>query len=75
MKPAKAVLISRTPVTTSPIQTIIDVTPSGIFSSTNMITANRRNNNVIVVALICITPNFLFCFLFCCFRFTTGGFL
>ena len=52
MKPAKAALMSKTPVTTRPIQTIIEVTPSGIFSNTNMITANKRNNSIIVEGLI-----------------------
>ena len=56
MNPAKAVFTSNTPVTTKPIQTIIDVTPSGIFSSTNMITANRRNRRVIVEGLMCFPP-------------------
>ena len=59
MNPSKAVLTSRTPVTTRPIQTIMDVTPSGIFSSTNMITANRRNSSVIVDGLIA-TPSYFF---------------
>ena len=59
MNPAKAVLTSRTPVTTRPIQTIMDVTPSGIFSSTNMITANKRNSSVIVDGLIA-TPSYFF---------------
>ena len=35
-----------------PQQTIMDVTPSGIFSNTNMTTAKSRNNNVIVVGFI-----------------------
>ena len=52
INPAKAVFTSSTPVTTSPQQTIIDVTPNGIFSSTNMTTANRRNNSVMVDGLI-----------------------
>ena len=56
INPAKAVLTSSTPVTTSPIQTIIEVTPSGIFSSTNITTANRRKSNVIVDGLICFPP-------------------
>lgn len=38
------------------MHTIIDVTPSGIFSNTNMITANKRNNNVMVDGLICFPP-------------------
>ena len=50
MKPAKAVLTSSTPVTTRPIQTIMDVTPRGIFSNTNMTTAKRRKSRVIVAA-------------------------
>ena len=49
MNPANAVCQSNTPVTTSPTQTIIDVTPSGIFSSMNMMIANARNSNVIVI--------------------------
>jgi len=64
MNPAKAVFTSKTPVTTRPIQTIIDVTPSGIFSNTNMITANRRNRRVIVDGLICFPPFLCFCFSF-----------
>ena len=48
MNPENAVCQSNTPVTTSPTQTIIDVTPSGIFSSTKMI-SNARNSNVIVI--------------------------
>ena len=52
MNPANAVLTSKTPVTTNPQQTIMDVTPSGIFSNTNMTTAKSRNNNVIVVGFI-----------------------
>ena len=49
MNPENAVCQSNTPVTTSPTQTIIDVTPSGIFSSMNMMIANARNSNVIVI--------------------------
>jgi len=60
MKPEKAELISRTPVTTRPIQTIIEVTPSGIFSSTNITTANRRKSKVIVDGLIFSPPNIFF---------------
>ena len=52
INPANAVLTSKTPVTTSPQQTIMDVTPSGIFSNTNITTAKRRNSNVIVVGFI-----------------------
>ena len=63
MNPAKAVFTSKPPVTTRPIQTIIDVTPSGIFSNTNMITANRRNRRVIVDGLICFPPFLRFFFL------------
>ena len=48
MKPEKATFQSSTPVTTSPTHTIIDVSPNGIFSHTNIMTANNRNNNVIV---------------------------
>ena len=61
MNPANAVFTSNTPVTTRPQQTIIDVTPSGIFSNTNMITANRRNNRVIVVELIFFLLAFCYC--------------
>ena len=52
MKPEKAVWTSNTPVTTKPTQTIIDVTPSGIFSKTNMTTAKSKNKRVIVDGLI-----------------------
>ena len=62
MNPANAVFTSNTLVTTRPQQTIIDVTPSGIFSSTNMITANRRNKRVIVEELICFPPSLLLLF-------------
>jgi len=73
MNPAKAVFTSNTPVTTRPIQTIIDVTPSGIFSSTNMITAKRRNSSVIVDGLI-TTPShfFVLCFSVITRPFVTG---
>ena len=62
MNPANAVLTSSTPVTTSPQQTIIDVTPSGIFSNTNITTANARNNNVIVDGLISRPPSYYIVF-------------
>ena len=42
--------MSSTPVTTRPIQTIMDVTPRGIFSNTNMTTAKRRKSRVMVAA-------------------------
>ena len=48
MNPENAVFQSRTPVTTSPTQTIMDVSPNGIFSHMNITIANSRNNNVIV---------------------------
>ena len=52
INPANAVFMSSTPVTTSPMQTIMDVTPSGIFSQTNMTTANRRKRIVMVDGFI-----------------------
>jgi hypothetical protein len=52
INPLKASPTLRTPVTTRPTQTIMDVRPSGIFSVTNMIMANARNINVITVGLI-----------------------
>ena len=52
IKPANAVFAFRTPVTTRPTQTIMDVTPSGIFSITNITIANKRNRMVIVDGLI-----------------------
>ena len=55
--PANAVFQSSTPVTTRPIQTIMDVTPSGIFSQTNITTANNKNNSVITDASI--KPSFV----------------
>ena len=48
INPEKAVFQSRTPVITSPTQTIIDVTPSGSFSHMNIMIANNKNINVIV---------------------------
>ena len=42
INPENAVFQSSTPVTTSPTQTIIDVSPNGIFSHTNMMIANNR---------------------------------
>ena len=48
IKPENAVFQSNTLVTTRPTQTIIDVTPNGSFSHTNMTIANNKNNNVIV---------------------------
>ena len=56
INPANAVCTSSTSVTVNPIQTIIEVTPSGIFSRTNITTANRRNKSVIVDGLICFPP-------------------
>ena len=52
MKPEKAVFMSRTPVTTRPMQTIIAVRPSGIFSVTNMTIANARKHRVITAGLM-----------------------
>ena len=52
INPANAVFQSNTPVTTRPTQMIMDVTPSGIFSHTNITMANNKNNNVIVAGLI-----------------------
>ena len=59
MKPAKAVLTSSTSVTTRPTQTIMDVTPRGIFSNTNMTTAKRRKSRVIVAADIPGSPSLM----------------
>jgi hypothetical protein len=56
INPANAVLKSNTPVTTRPTQIIIEVTPSGIFSHTNITMANNKNNNVIVAGLIPSCP-------------------
>ena len=47
INPEKAVFQSSTPVMISPIQTIIDVTPSGSFSHMNIMIANSKNTNVI----------------------------
>ena len=52
MKPANAVLTSRTRVTQRPTQTIMDVRPSGIFSVTNITMAKARKISVIVAGLI-----------------------
>ena len=52
MNPENTVFQSRTPVITRPTQTIIEVSPKGIFSVTNMMIANARNNKVIVAGLI-----------------------
>ena len=60
MNPENAVCQSNTPVTTSPTQTIIDVTPSGIFSSMNMMIANARNSNVILFVAMFIVGGALF---------------
>ena len=54
MKPAKAVLTSRTRVTQSPTQTTIEVRPSGIFSVTNITMAKARKSKVMVAGLIWI---------------------
>ena len=54
MKPAKAVLTSRTLVTQRPTHTIIEVRPSGIFSVTNITTAKARKSNVMVAGLMLI---------------------
>ena len=51
-KPWKAVLASRTPVTTRPMQTVMAVTASGIFSQTNMMMAKSRNRRVMVLAFM-----------------------
>ena len=59
IKPENAVFTSSTPVTIKPMQTIIEVTPKGIFSRANITTANKRNNSVIVDGLI-LFPPFLF---------------
>ena len=52
INPEKAVFQSSTPVITRPTHTIMDVTPSGIFSHTNITTANNKNKSVIVAGLI-----------------------
>ena len=52
INPLKASFTFSTPVMTNPIHTIIDVTANGIFSVTNITTANARKINVIVVGLI-----------------------
>ena len=49
INPANAVCHSSTPVTTSPTHTIMDVSPSGIFSHINMTIANSKKSNVIVI--------------------------
>ena len=49
INPENAVFASNTPVSTKPIQTIIEVSPRGIFSSTNITTANAKNSSVMVV--------------------------
>ena len=59
MKPENAVFTSSTPVTHNPTQTIMLVSPSGIFSVTNMMMANSKNSRVIVAVLI-HTPPFHF---------------
>jgi hypothetical protein len=64
IKPANALLISRTPVTHRPTQTIIDVRPSGIFSVTNITMANARNRSVIVAGLMIIFPSLYINFIF-----------
>ena len=56
MNPAKAVLTSSTPVTTRPQQTIMEVSPSGSFSVTNMRIAKRRNSRVMVDGFIQLHP-------------------
>ena len=56
INPAKAVPTSKTPVTTRPIHTIMEVTPSGSFSITNITIANARNRRVIVAWLISFPP-------------------
>ena len=52
IKPLKASLTLNTPVITRPIQTIMAVRPSGIFSVTNMTMANARKINVMTAGLI-----------------------
>ena len=60
IKPPKACFTSNTPVTTRPTQTIIDVRAKGIFSDTNIIIANTKNNNVIIAGLIFFPPTYKF---------------
>ncbi len=57
INPLKASLTLKTPVTTRPIQTIMDVSPNGIFSVTNMTMAKARKINVMTAGLI--QPPFL----------------
>ena len=52
INPPNACFTSKTPVTTRPEQTIIDVSAKGIFSDTNITIANARNNKVIIAGLI-----------------------
>ncbi len=61
IKPLNASLTLNTPVITRPIQTIMAVRPSGIFSVTNMTMANARKNNVMTAGLI---KNLLLCYFF-----------
>jgi hypothetical protein len=51
-KPSKAAAGSSTPVSTRPIHTIIEVTPRGIFSRTNMTMANNRKSRVMTAGLM-----------------------
>ena len=62
INPENAVFASNTPVSTKPIQTIIEVSPRGIFSSTNITTANAKNSSVMVDGLICNSSLYLFRF-------------
>jgi len=52
MKPLKAAFTSRTPVSTRPTQTIMEVRPRGIFSVTNMTTAKARKIRVMTAGLM-----------------------
>ncbi len=55
MKPAKAVLTSSTPVKQRPTQTIMEVSPSGIFSVTNITMAKARNSSVMMAGLMVLS--------------------
>ena len=56
INPLKASPTLRTPVTTSPMQTTMDVNPKGIFSVTNRRMANARKISVMVAGLIKYLP-------------------
>ena len=62
INPENAVFASSTPVSTRPIQTIMEVSPRGIFSSTNITTANAKNSNVMLDGLICNSSLYIFVF-------------